>query len=115
MDLNDNDYPVLPIEDYDTLGNWLIRANAGAGENNIVLSTQLHRQGGKRFVTLQWNPADAGTLSVLRNGAVVGTSDNGSALDRIGTRTGTFAYQVCQTDFSVCSNLAKVIVQPTEQ
>ena len=66
-------------------------------------------------MTLQWSPADADTLNVLRNGVVVGTSDDGSALDHIGTRTGTFAYQVCQTDFSVCSNLAKVIVQPTGQ
>ena len=113
MDLNNNEFPVVTIESAGLLGNWLIRANAGTGENDIALSTQLHRQGGKRFVTLEWSPADAGTLNVLRNGVVVGTSDNGSALDRLGTRTGTFAYQVCQSDFSVCSNLAKVIVQPT--
>jgi hypothetical protein len=113
-DLNNNEFPVATIESAGLLGNWLIRANAGTGENNIVLSTQLHRHGGKRIVTLQWSPAD-GSFNVLRNGDVVGTSDNGSAKDRIGTRTGNIFYQVCQPDFSVCSNVAKVVVQPTGQ
>lgn len=115
VDLNNNDLPVLPIEFYGLFGNFLIRANAGTGENNIVLSTQLHRQGGNRFVSLQWSPADAGTLNILRNGVVVGTSDNGSALDRLGTRTGIFLYQVCQIDFSVCSNPTRVVSQPSGQ
>jgi hypothetical protein len=111
-DLTNNEFPVATIESAGLLGNWLIRANDGTGENNIVLSTELHRQGGKRFVTLQWSPADAGTLNVLRNGMIVGTSDNGSARDSIGGRTGIFGYQVCQTDFSVCSNVAKVVAPP---
>lgn len=114
MNLNNNEQPVVTIESAGLFGNWLIRANAGTGENNIVLSTEVHRHGGKRIVTLQWSPAD-GSFNVLRNGDVVGTSDNGSAKDRIGTRTGTIFYQVCQPDFSVCSNVAKVIVQPTGQ
>jgi hypothetical protein len=111
VNLNDNDLPVAPIEIYGLYGNWLIRANAGTGENNIVLSAEVHRRGGKHLVDLQWSPADAGTLNVLRNGEVVGTSDDGSAVDQIGTRTGTRAYQVCQPDFSVCSNLVRVIVR----
>jgi len=115
-DLNNNDLPVGTIESYGVIGNWLIRANAGNGENNIVLSAEVHRQRTRRVVVLQWSPGDAGTVNILRNGVVVGTTDDdGFAQNSLGRQTGTFSYQVCQTDFSVCSNLAKVIVQPTAE
>ena len=44
-------------------------------------------------------------MNVLRNGAVVGTTaDDGTAVDNLGTQTGTFTYQVCETDSGDCSN-----------
>jgi hypothetical protein len=49
---------------------------------------------------------------VLRDGAVVQTSpDDGKAKDNLGTRTGTFTYQVCETDSGDCSNELEVVVQ----
>ncbi len=57
---------------------------------------------------LSWSPADGGNVNVYRNGQVVSTTaDDGSESDRIGRRvSGTYAYQVCETDSGDCSNEA---------
>ena len=71
----------------------------------IVLEARGRRQGGNRFAVLQWSPADGGSVNVLRNGVVVGTTaDDGRAQDNLGTNTGKFTYQVCETDTGDCSN-----------
>jgi len=50
----------------------------------------------------------------LRNGVVVHTTDDdGAAEDKLGTHTGTFFYQVCETDSGDCSNQVRVVVQGT--
>jgi hypothetical protein len=77
------------------------------------LNARVHRQGGKRFVVLTWSPADGGSVSVHRNGVVVDTTDDGTARDKLGTHTGTFYYQVCETDSGECSNQVRVVVQGT--
>ena len=44
-------------------------------------------------------------MNILRNGATVATStDTGKAKSNLGTHTGTFTYQVCETDTGDCSN-----------
>ena len=63
-------------------------------------------------VQLKWSPADGGSMNILRDGNVVGTTpDDGNASDNLGTRTGTFVYQVCETDTGDCSNEVTVVVQ----
>ncbi len=77
--------------------------SSGGGE--IELRATPRRQQGNNFVILKWKPADGGTINVLRNGnIVVTTTDDGQAKDKLGTNTGTFVYQVCETDTGDCSN-----------
>jgi hypothetical protein len=82
----------------------------GGGGGNIVLEARVKTQGTKNQVQLRWSPADGGDINILRNGAVVHTTaDDGNAKDNLGTRTGEFTYQVCETDTNDCSN--EVVVQ----
>ena len=86
----------------------------GQGGSPITLDARVHRQGGKRLVVLTWSPADSGSVNVLRNGVVVHTTDDdGAGQDKLGTHTGTFFYQVCETDSGDCSNQVRVVVQGT--
>jgi hypothetical protein len=101
------------IDDFGIPGNWLIRAEAGGGGDEIVLSASKRRQNGKTVVSLTWSPADGGTVNVIRNGQTLGsTNDDGSAQNNLGGATGTFIYQVCETDSGDCSNEVRVRVQP---
>jgi hypothetical protein len=82
----------------------------GGGGGGIVLTADVHRRGGKRFVSLHWSPADGGTVNILKNDTVaVTTDDDGAVQDFLRTATGTFYYQVCETDSGDCSNVVRVI------
>ena len=84
---------------------------AAGGGNVIVLEARVKTQGTNHKVQLRWSPADGGDINVLRNGAVIGTTaDDGQANDNLGTRTGEFTYQVCETDSGDCSNEVTVNV-----
>ena len=70
-------------EYYATTGsfNWHTRIgsfkfDSCGGGGNIVLEAQVRRQGGNRLVALRWSPADGGSVNVLRNGVVIGTTDD---------------------------------------
>jgi hypothetical protein len=77
----------------------------GGGGGDITLTARQRVKGGKNQVQLTWSPADGGDVNVLRNGAVRRTvPDNGKFNDNLGTMTGTFTYQVCETDSGDCSN-----------
>ena len=96
VDLNNpgnNDFLGL-IDDFGLPGNWLIRADAGGGGGGITLSATTRRQNGNTVVALSWDPADGGSINVIRNGSTVGTTaDDGSAQDNLRTQSGTFIYQ----------------------
>jgi len=78
----------------------------------ITLDARVVRQGGIRIVVLTWSPADGGTVNVLRNGVVItAAADDGAFKDKLGTHTGTFTYQVCETDSGDCSNEVTVRVR----
>ena len=112
MDLTDNDLPVATIETYGLIGNLLVRANAGEGPK-LTLAASKHRQAGNIIVSLAWNSTGSGRIDVIRDGAVIATTDDdGSARDRLGTQTGSFVYQVCVADSSNCSNEVLVRVHP---
>lgn len=62
-------------------------------------------------MVLTWSPADGGTVDVRRNALVIGTTDDdGEVRDGLGTNTGTFVYQVCETDSGNCSNTIRLVV-----
>ena len=120
-----SDMTVDPVDDqtfwytteyYDTTSsfNWRTRiANfkLASAATNIVLQARVKTQGAKHTVALKWAPADGGTINVLRNGVVVQTTaDDGSTKDNLGTMTGTFNYQVCETDTGDCSNTVPVVI-----
>jgi hypothetical protein len=84
--------------------------DGGGGGGEIVLQARVRSQGGNSQVRLIWSPADGGQINVLRDGVVVQTSaDDGKTRDNLGPMTGTFTYQVCETDSGDCSN--EVVVQ----
>ena len=77
----------------------------------IVLQARPKTQGNKHQVQLKWSPADGGSVNLLRNGDIRGTTpDDGQAKDNLGTPTGEFTYQVCETDSGDCSNEVTVNV-----
>jgi hypothetical protein len=83
----------------------------GGGGGGITLMATVETKGSKRRINLDWSPADGGQINVLRNGKVVQTTDDdGNTKDKIGTHTGTFTYQVCETDSGDCSNEVMVTV-----
>jgi hypothetical protein len=85
----------------------------GGGGQDITLDArvQANSSGNKHRVQLRWSPADGGTINVLRDGNVVETvPDAGKAQDNLGQMTGSFTYQVCETDSGDCSNEVTVQV-----
>jgi hypothetical protein len=77
----------------------------------IRLSARARTRQGQSIVLLKWRPADGGQINVLRDGNVVQTTaDDGSTQDNLGAMTGTFTYQVCETDSSDCSNEVDITV-----
>jgi hypothetical protein len=92
-----------PFVDQDPIG--------GSGEN-ITLDARARTRNGNTTVLLRWSPAENdGDINVLRDGTVVQTTaDDGKTKDSLGTMTGTFTYQVCETDGGGCSNEVDVTV-----
>jgi len=77
----------------------------------IELQARAQTQGTNQRVQVRWRPADGGSVNVLRDSVVIGTTaDDGKANDNLGTQTGTFTYQVCETDTGDCSNEVTVQV-----
>lgn len=93
---------------------WQLRVGSfklATGGGGITLQARSHGGGNRRSVQLKWAPADGGSMNVLRDGNIVQTTpDDGTAADRLGNTTGTFTYQVCETDSGDCSNEVVVTV-----
>lgn len=83
---------------------------SGGGSGGIALSVSAWTRGPWVGADLSWSPADGGQVDVYRNGEAIETSaDTGSYTDRIGRgASGSFTYQVCETDTAECSNEATV-------
>ncbi len=79
--------------------------DGSGGGTTITLTATARSKGAKSQVTLTWDPADGGNINVLRDGVVVQTTaDDGSTKDKLRGNTGSFTYQVCETDTGDCSN-----------
>ena len=77
----------------------------------IELQAHAQTQGTNHRVQLRWRPADGGSMNVLRDSVVIGTTaDDGHVNDNLGAQTGTFTYQVCEGDTGDCSNEVTVQV-----
>ena len=86
--------------------------SAGGGGTTIDLRGRGQTKGNQHRAQLKWDPADGGNINIIRDGNVVATvPDNGKAFDNLGSMTGTFSYQVCETDSGDCSNTIQVNVQ----
>jgi hypothetical protein len=86
--------------------------STGGGGGNITLQGKARQRVGPNKVLLKWSPADGGQINVLRDGVVVQTTaDDGKTIDILGHMTGTFSYQVCETDSGDCSNTIQVTLQ----
>ena len=84
-------------------------AISGGGGGDITLTARQRVKNGKNQVQLIWTPADGGQINVLRDSAIIRvTADDGKFGDNLGTSTGTFTYQVCETDSDDCSNEVQV-------
>jgi len=111
---NANDFGALFTNTWTNTGekpDWAFNATFTGPANGLTLDATVKRQGGKRSVALTWSPADGGTINLVRNGVVIGTTDDdGQVRDNLGTHTGTFFYQVCETDSGDCSNAVRVVI-----
>lgn len=96
-----------------SVSGWVIRVGSfkiATGAQTITLTARQRVKNGKNQVQLTWAPADGGSVNVLRNSVVIQTTaDDGKTNDSLGTMTGTFTYQVCETDSGDCSNEVQVI------
>jgi hypothetical protein len=97
--------------------NWRTRIlnfkfdTCGGGGEDITLTAKSRVKNRKNQVQLTWAPADGGSVNVLRNSVIIQTTaDDGKTNDNLGTMTGTFTYQVCETDSGDCSNEVDVTV-----
>ncbi|NNF57946.1 MAG: PKD domain-containing protein [Rhodothermaceae bacterium] len=90
----------------------VVTVTGGGGGGDIVLTATAIQQGSRWTGDLTWSPADGGSVDVFRNGALVrSTADDGAFADRLGAVSGTFDYQVCETDSGDCSNLASITIE----
>ncbi len=120
-----SDLTVDPVDDmtfyytqeyYDSTSSFNWRTRIGSfklgtsGGNDITLTATHRTKGRKSQVTLNWTPADGGTINVLRDGTVVQTTaDDGNTKDNLRVATGSFTYQVCETETGgSCSNEVQV-------
>ena len=84
---------------------------AGAAANITLAAESRTGIQDRTRVRLTWEPADGGEMNVLRNGVILGTTaDDGQITDNLGTQTGMFTYQVCETDSGDCSNEVQITV-----
>ncbi|MDX1419681.1 MAG: PKD domain-containing protein [Rubricoccaceae bacterium] len=87
-----------------------VTVSGGGTGGDIVLDVSPRTAGPWSIADLSWSPADGGAVEVFRNGTSIGTTaDDGVESDRIGKNaSGSFTYQVCETDSGDCSNEASV-------
>nr|NIO85788.1 PKD domain-containing protein [Candidatus Aminicenantes bacterium]NIQ71681.1 PKD domain-containing protein [Candidatus Aminicenantes bacterium]NIT27715.1 PKD domain-containing protein [Candidatus Aminicenantes bacterium] len=78
----------------------------------IDLTANHYKSKGVHYVDLTWSGATGVNVNIYRDGVLIATTANdGSYTDNLGRGVkGTFTYQVCETDGSVCSNVATITI-----
>jgi PKD repeat protein len=73
--------------------------------SDINLQATLRKVRGVRYVDLTWSGAEGTNISIKVNGSTLTTTGNdGSETLNMARSSGTFVFQVCETDDSACSN-----------
>ncbi len=87
-----------------------VTVSSGSSGGDITLATNGYKVKGRQTVDLSWSGATGTQVNVFRDGALIATTDNdGAYTDNIGAvGGGSYVYQVCETDGSVCSNQSTV-------
>jgi PKD repeat protein len=77
---------------------------------SITLTANGYKTKGVKYVDLTWSGAVGADVNIFRDGQLIATvANSGSFTDNLGKgKGGTYTYQVCETDGSVCSNTASV-------
>ena len=80
-----------------------------ASARTITLTASARTQRNRGYTDLSWN-GDGGDVRVVRNGSTRSTTaDDGAYTDNVGKKpSGSYSYQVCETNSSVCSNTVTV-------
>ncbi|MFY8275349.1 S8 family serine peptidase [Pseudoalteromonas sp. SSDWG2] len=76
----------------------------GTGGADVSLDATGYKSRGNAFVDLNWSGASTSNVDIFRNGAKVATVANNNAYtDSLGKTSGSFGYQVCEENGTVCS------------
>ena len=80
-----------------------------ATARSITLTASTRTQRNRGYTDLSWN-GNGGNVRVIRNGSTrATTADDGAYTDNIGKKpSGSYSYQVCETDSDACSNTVTV-------
>lgn len=83
--------------------------SGGGTGGDVALSANGYSSKGKKYVDLSWSGATTSNVDVYRNGSLVTTTANdGAWTDSLGRTSGTFSYEVCEENSSVCSATVQV-------
>jgi len=92
----------------DTIVNFTLQAITGS---DIILTALLRKERGIRFVDLSWSGAVGTSVIVKVNDSDYATIGNdGYETFNFQRSSGTFTFQVCQTDGTTCSNIVTLIL-----
>jgi PKD repeat protein len=97
----------LTVTDDDGATNTTSQTVTVTGESPITLTAEVPTWGSRNRVVLDWTGA-TGLVDVLRDGEVIRGSLPRDFFVDIDPGTGTFLYQVCEQQTSVCSNTVTV-------
>lgn len=79
--------------------------------SDIVLTATGSKVKGIRFVELNWTGATGNDVIIKVNGSVYGTTPNdGTETLDYGRTSGTFTFEICESDGTTCSNPVTVIL-----
>ncbi|HPF52484.1 MAG TPA: S8 family serine peptidase [Draconibacterium sp.] len=78
---------------------------------DIALTAVMRKVRGTRYVDLSWTGANGSSVSVKVNGAdYTTTANDGAETLNMARSSGTFTFQVCETDGSACSNIVTLVL-----
>jgi hypothetical protein len=80
------------------------------GVSGIKLSLTGWEGTNRLYTKLTWSGAQGSTVKLIRNGVLLRTTvnDGRATTVRVGARSGTFSFKVCETGSTRCSNIASI-------
>lgn len=91
----------------DEIQNITVTGPAG----DITLQATYRKVRGIRYVDLTWSGATGTNVSVKVNGSInTTTANDGEETINMARSSGTFTFQICETDDSACSNVVTLVL-----